>query len=203
MLEIPQSAKSEGESDHLLQILENLRGFAQRIARGAGGKGPRQKTSKSVKKFFDTFRKIFAQGKKRQKSSQSVKRFFDTFRRFSRGTSFLAPFGGLWFTHSGDSRDSCSERPPFPFDVCPLGPVWCLAISKWNTSCDAILADWKWCVPKCRVSAWVWWALAVRAAWDGLDSFHPSSGSDCQLLGLIGGISRMCWDSFGCYQDPV
>ena len=91
----------------------------QRIAKGrAGGKGPRQKTSKIVKKcrkFFDTFRagqktsKIFkkcqkvfrhfsticAQGKECQKSSKSVKNFFDTFRQFSRGTSFPAPFRGF------------------------------------------------------------------------------------------------------------
>ena len=30
--------------------------YFQRIAKGAGGKGPLQKTSKIVKKFFDTFR---------------------------------------------------------------------------------------------------------------------------------------------------
>ena len=52
----------------------------------------RQKSSKSVKKFFDNFRA----GQKRQKSSKSVKKFFDTFRQFSRGTIFPAPFGGLW-----------------------------------------------------------------------------------------------------------
>ena len=67
----------------------------QRIAKGAGGKGPRQKTSKIVKKrqkVFRHFSTIFAQGKKRQKSSKSVKKFFDTFRQFSRGTFFPAPF---------------------------------------------------------------------------------------------------------------
>ena len=37
---------------------------------------------------------FFAQGKKRQKSSKSVKNIFDTFRQFSRSTSFPAPFGG-------------------------------------------------------------------------------------------------------------
>ena len=61
----------------------------QRIAKGAGGKGPRQKTSKIVKKrqkVFRHFSTIFAQGKKRQKSSKSVKKFFDNFRAapFSR-----------------------------------------------------------------------------------------------------------------------
>ena len=59
----------------------------QRIAKGAGGKGPRQKTSKIVKKcqkVFRHFSTIFAQGKKRQKSSKNVKKFFDTFRQISR-----------------------------------------------------------------------------------------------------------------------
>ena len=66
--------------------------------RRAGGKGPRQKTSKIAKKcqkVFRHFSTIFARCKKRQKSSKSVKKFFDTFRQFSRGTFFPAPFGGL------------------------------------------------------------------------------------------------------------
>ena len=67
----------------------------QRIAKGASGKGPRQKASKIVKKFFRHFSTFFAQGKKRQKSSKSVKQFFDTFRQISRGTIFPTPFGGL------------------------------------------------------------------------------------------------------------
>ena len=69
----------------------------QRIAKGAGGKGPRQKTSNIVKKcqrVFRHFSTIFAQGRKRQKSSKNVEKFFDTFRQFSRGTVFPAPFGG-------------------------------------------------------------------------------------------------------------
>ena len=73
-------------------------GQIQRIAKGAGGKGPRQKTSKIVKnrqKAFRQFSTVFAQGKKLQKSSKSVKKFFDTFRQFSRGTILPAPFGGL------------------------------------------------------------------------------------------------------------
>ena len=60
--------------------------FFQRIAKRAGGKGPRQKTSKIVEKcqkVFRHFSTIFAQGKKRQESSKSVKIFstlFDHFR---------------------------------------------------------------------------------------------------------------------------
>ena len=53
----------------------------QRIAKGAGGKGPRQKTSKIVKKcqkVFRHFSTIFAQGKKRQKSSKSFSKSFST-----------------------------------------------------------------------------------------------------------------------------
>ena len=67
------------------------------LQKGPAENGPRQKSSKIVKKrqkVFRHFSTIFAQGKKRQKSSESVKKFFDTFRQFSRGTIFPAPFGG-------------------------------------------------------------------------------------------------------------
>ena len=51
----------------------------------------RQKSSKSVKEFFDTFRQFLAQGKK---SSKSVKKFFDNFR----AAPFFRPLlGGSWF----------------------------------------------------------------------------------------------------------
>ena len=50
----------------------------------------RQKSSKSVKKFFDNFRAA----QKNSKSSKNVKKLFDTFRQFSRGTIFPAPFWG-------------------------------------------------------------------------------------------------------------
>ena len=67
--------------------------------KGPAEKGPRQKTVKNrhkVSKLFSTlFDIFFAQGKKRQKPSRSVKIFFDTFRQFSRGTRFPAPLGGL------------------------------------------------------------------------------------------------------------
>ena len=71
----------------------------QRTAKGASEKGPRQKTSKIVKKcqkYFRHFSTFFAQVKNRQKSSKSVKNMFDIFWQFSRGTSFPAPFRGLW-----------------------------------------------------------------------------------------------------------
>ena len=59
--------------------------FFQRIAKGAGGKGPRQKTSKSVKKFFETFRQFLRSAKKknvenRQKASKGFSTLFDNFR---------------------------------------------------------------------------------------------------------------------------
>ena len=66
----------------------------QRIAKGAGGKGPRQKTSKIVnkcQKVFRHFSTIFAQGKKRQKSSKSVKKFSTLFDNF-RAAPFSGPF---------------------------------------------------------------------------------------------------------------
>ena len=70
---------------------------SQRIAKRAGGTGPRQKTSKIVKKcqkVFRHFSTIFAQGKKRQKSPKSVKNIFDIFRLFSRRAPFFRPFLG-------------------------------------------------------------------------------------------------------------
>ena len=54
----------------------------QRTAKGASGKGSRQKTSKFVKKcqnYFRQFSTFFAQGKTIQKSSKSVKNIFDIF----------------------------------------------------------------------------------------------------------------------------
>ena len=70
-------------------------GNLQRIAKRAGGKGSRQKTSKIVKKcqkVFRHFSTIFAQG---QKTSKIVKKCHKYFRHFSRDTIFPAPFGGL------------------------------------------------------------------------------------------------------------
>ena len=56
------------------------------------------KIVKKCQKVFRHFPTIFAQGKnfakKRQKSSKSVKKFFGTFRQFSRGTIFPALLGG-------------------------------------------------------------------------------------------------------------
>ena len=68
--------------------------IGQWIAKGAGGKGPRPKNVKKCQKVFRHFSTIFAQGKNRQKSSKIVKKLFDTFRQFSRGTVFPASFGG-------------------------------------------------------------------------------------------------------------
>ena len=83
----------------------------QRIAKGASGKGPGQKTSKIVKKCQKVLsgmarvRLADLNGPKwtspgqnggytfRQYRGHSL--FFDTFRQFSRGTFFPAPFGGL------------------------------------------------------------------------------------------------------------
>ena len=54
--------------------------FDQRTARGASGKGPRQKSSKSVKNIFDAFRH-FSRRAKNVKNRQKVSKiFFDNFR---------------------------------------------------------------------------------------------------------------------------
>ena len=74
----------------------------QRIAKGAGGKGPRQntsKSSKSVEKFFDTFRQFSRRAKNvknRQKVSKSLSTLFDNFR--------AAPFFRPLLEGSEDSR---------------------------------------------------------------------------------------------------
>ena len=63
--------------------------------KGAGEKGPRQKTSKIVKKcqkVFRHFSTIFAQGKKRQKSSKSVKKYFRHFSTIFARHQFSGPF---------------------------------------------------------------------------------------------------------------
>ena len=55
----------------------------QRIAKGAGGKGPRQKTSKIVKKCQKVFRQFSRRAKNvknRQKVSKSFSTLFDNFR---------------------------------------------------------------------------------------------------------------------------
>ena len=74
--ENPQTAENKGESDHFLEILEN-----QQTARGASRTGPRQKTSKIVKKcqIFSTLFDIFRAGQKKSKKSKSVKNIFDIF----------------------------------------------------------------------------------------------------------------------------
>ena len=67
--------------------------LTQRIAKGAGGKGPRQKTSKSVKKFFDTFRQ-FARRAKNVKNRQKVSNIFSTFFDNFRAALVSGPFWG-------------------------------------------------------------------------------------------------------------
>ena len=55
----------------------------QRIAKGPAERGQgkkRQKSSKSVKKFFDTFRQFSGQGKKTSKIVKKRQKFFATFR---------------------------------------------------------------------------------------------------------------------------
>ena len=49
-------------------------------AKGAGGKGPRQKSSKIVKNIFDTFRHFSRRAKNRQKVSKYFSTLFDNFR---------------------------------------------------------------------------------------------------------------------------
>ena len=59
--------------------------------KGASGNRPRQKMSKSVKKYFQHFSTFFHAGQKRQKMSTI---FFDTFRQFFAAPIFWPLLGG-------------------------------------------------------------------------------------------------------------
>ena len=69
--------------------------FISGLQKGQAGKGPLQKNVKNRQKASKSFSTLFDNFRAGQKSSKSVKNIFDIFRQFSRGTSFLAPFGGL------------------------------------------------------------------------------------------------------------
>ena len=62
----------------------------QRIAKGAGGKGPRQKTSKIVKKCQKVFRQ-FSRRAKNVKNRQKVSKSFSTICDSFRATPFFRP----------------------------------------------------------------------------------------------------------------
>ena len=81
----------------------------QRIAKGAGGKGPRQKKSKIVKKcqkVFRHFSTIFAQGKKKSKIVKKCQKYFRHFLTIFARHQFSRPFWeALIRTHSTTTRD--------------------------------------------------------------------------------------------------
>ena len=104
------------QGDHFPIVRWNLRPVifgvereeAQWIAERAVGKGPRQKTSKSAKKFFATFRHFSRRAKtskNRQKTSTSF--FFDAFWHFSRRAPFFWPsfWGALRGVRGGGQGD--------------------------------------------------------------------------------------------------
>ena len=66
----------------------------QRIAKGAGGKGPRQKTSKSVKKFFFTLFDNFRAGQKTSKIVKKCQKYFRHFSTIFARHQFSGPFWG-------------------------------------------------------------------------------------------------------------
>ena len=81
----------------LLRYSGILPRYVQRIARGAGEKGPRQKTSKIVKKC-QTFLTLFDNFRAGQKTSKIVKECQKYFRHFSTifaRHQFSGPFWGL------------------------------------------------------------------------------------------------------------
>ena len=89
------------------------------LAKRAGGKGPRQKSSKSVKNIFDTFRQ-FSRRAKKVKNRQKVSKYFSTlFDNFRAAPVFRPLLGGseCWIAlhmilHEAFSLDSEEENPP-------------------------------------------------------------------------------------------
>ena len=111
----------------------------QRIAKGAGGKGPRQKTSKIVKKCQKVFRHFsttFAQGKKTSKIVKKCQKLvfstlFDTFRA---APVFRTPFGGA--LSMGGSL-GCGAKDLQGYSQCPLFSGDC---AWWHALCRIALA---------------------------------------------------------------
>ena len=66
----------------------------QRTAKGASGKGPRQKSSKNVKNIFDTFRRHFSRRAKNVRNRQEVSKYFSTFFDNFARHPFSSPFWG-------------------------------------------------------------------------------------------------------------
>ena len=109
-----------GENSSSLSWSSGAQRFCQRIAQGAGGKGPRQKTSKKVKKrqkVSKSFSTLFDNFRVRQKKSKIVKKSQEVFRHFS--TVFArhhipAPLGGsedqrFWIREIGRASFSQHE----------------------------------------------------------------------------------------------
>ena len=93
----------------------------QRIAKGAGGKGPRQKTSKSVKKCQTVFRHFsttFAQGKKRQNRQKASKSFSTLFDNF-RAALFFRPLLGGSDQRPLKKKETPKGRSPVPLQLHP------------------------------------------------------------------------------------
>ena len=88
----------------------------QGIAKGVGGKGPRQKTSKLVKNCQKVFRHFSRRAKNVKNRQKNVKKFFDTFRQFSRGT-FLPARGALKLVRNENSAQRGSFGPDIPADT--------------------------------------------------------------------------------------
>ena len=79
-------------SSHPFQITMN-----QQTAKGASRKGPRQKTSKIVKKcqkYFRHFSTFFAQGKKKSKIVKKCQKLFSTLCDNFRAAPVFRPFWG-------------------------------------------------------------------------------------------------------------
>ena len=82
----------KGETQTMVRVWGVL-GVGQRTAKGAGGKGRRQKSSKSVKNMFDTCRH-FSRRAKNVKNRQKVSNYFSTLLDNFRAAPVFRPLLG-------------------------------------------------------------------------------------------------------------
>ena len=95
------SFPGEGRRCNIISKLREVN--CQRIAKGAGGKGPRQKMSKIVKKcqkFFDAFRQLSHRAKS-VKNPQHVSKCFRHFSTIFARRHFSGPFWGAQSNSQG------------------------------------------------------------------------------------------------------
>ena len=94
----------------MLRVKKSIFSGPQKGPAERGHFDKRQKSSKSVKNIFDTFRHFRAGQKKRQKVSKIISTLFDNFRA---APVFRPFFGGLRVLFLGDSENGIGGPVPF------------------------------------------------------------------------------------------